>query len=65
MQGADPPNRERPPDIAILPRAVDLTCPVRASDPVLQVAGDLEHSETGPENVDGETNLDSPTMGQR
>src|SRR5664280_1877517 len=64
-QGADPPNGERKPDVAILLRAVELTSPVRAGDPVLQIAGHLEHSQTGSEYVDGEPDLNAPPPCQR
>lgn len=65
VQGLDPAHGERKPDVAILLGAVDLTSPVRAGDPVLELAGNLEHSQTGSENVDGEPHLDAPTPRQR
>jgi hypothetical protein len=64
-QGADPANGERKPDVAILLGAVDLASPVRAGDPVGEITGDLAHSQTGAENVDGEPNLDAPAPRQR
>ena len=64
VQGADTADGERKPDVAILPGAVDLAPPVRAGDPVLKLAGDLEHSQTRAENVDGESDLDAPTPRQ-
>jgi hypothetical protein len=64
-QGAKSPNGERKPDVAILLGAVDLSAPVRAGDPVLQIAGNLQHSQTCAENIDGEPDLDAPTARQR
>src|SRR5665647_1896938 len=67
--GSDKPagsaSGERQPDVAILPGAVDLASPVRPGDPVLQIAGDLEHPQAGAQNVYGEPDLDAPTAGQR
>ena len=64
VHGSDTTDGERKPDVAILPGAVDLAPPVRAGDPVLKLAGDLEHSQTRAENVDGESDLDAPTPRQ-
>ena len=63
--GADPASRQRKPDIAILPGAVDLASPVGAGDPMPELAGDLEDAQTGAENVDGEPNLGAPAARQR
>ena len=41
VQGTQSANGERKPDVAILPRAVDLASPVGARNPVLQITGDL------------------------
>jgi len=51
---AHPAGGERKPDVAILPGAVDLAAPVGAGDPVPELARDLEHAQTGAENIDDE-----------
>ena len=61
----DPAGGERKPDVAILPGAVNLASPVGTRDPVLELARDLEHSQAGTENIDGESDLDTPAPRQR
>jgi hypothetical protein len=65
VYGAESANGERAPDVAILSGAVDLASPVRAGYSMLEIAGDLEHSKTGTEDVDGESDLDAPAGRQR
>src|SRR5664280_338734 len=60
VQGAGPADGERRPDVPILPRAMELTSPVRAGNPMLQIAGHLQHSQAGSQHVDGQTDLGSP-----
>src|SRR5450631_3351398 len=65
LQGPGPADGERKPDVAILPGAVELTSPVRAGNPMLQIAGHLQHSQPGSQYVDGQPNLNSPPARQR
>ena len=61
---ADPTNGEREPDVAILPRAMNLASPVGARDTMLECARHLEHSQTRLEDIDGESDLDAPAPRQ-
>ena len=65
VPGAESANGERKPNVAILLGAVYPASPVRAGDPVLEIAGNLQHSQPGAENVDGESDLDAPARRQR
>ena len=56
---------QRTPDVAKLLGAVDLASPARAGNPMLKLARDLKHPQTGADNVDGESDLNSPARRQR
>src|SRR5664280_629184 len=64
-QCAQAPNGERKPDVTVLLGTVNLPSPARTGHSVLQIAGNLQHSQTGAKNVNGQPDLDAPTASQQ
>jgi hypothetical protein len=63
--GTKAPSGERKPDVTVLLGTVNLPIPARTGHPVLQIAGNLQHAQSGAKHVNGQPDLDAPTTSQR
>src|SRR5699024_6345222 len=62
--GPQAANEESASDIAVLGGSVQLSSEVAAGDPVVEIAFDLAHSQSGVDDIDGHGCLDAPAGGE-